>query len=242
MGITVDVDIGNTYAKWRMQGAEHVYSQPSETLRDGWHCSEVPVSRVRVASVAQADVTAAFCQNVKERFGIAPDVVKVMPCWAGVKPCYRDISRLGVDRWLALIGVRQLDPKDCLVIDAGTAVTIDAMDREGQHRGGWILPGSQLMSKALTTGTPLALSQECGLLNFAKETSQGIANGVLAGIIGAIQQAILEATHVFGQSPQIWLTGGAASMLSPWIAYPHQVHADLVFLGLQQYGRLTCNR
>ncbi|WP_352284776.1 type III pantothenate kinase, partial [Pseudoalteromonas sp. Q18-MNA-CIBAN-0097] len=67
---------------------------------------------------------------------------------------YEHVGNLGIDRWLALIAGFTLYPNTaCIVVDAGTATTIDVLDSEGLHLGGWILPGLDLMTSSLTQNT-----------------------------------------------------------------------------------------
>lgn len=63
--------------------------------------------------------------------------------------CYPNPQRLGVDRWLAMLGAQTLCGDDVLVIDAGTALTLDLLDKQQQHQGGWIVPGVQLAQQSL---------------------------------------------------------------------------------------------
>ena len=66
---------------------------------------------------------------------------------------YRDPERLGVDRWLALIAARERSKQPTVIVDAGSACTIDLLDSEGRHLGGYILPGLTAMGEALVRGT-----------------------------------------------------------------------------------------
>ena len=71
----------------------------------------------------------------------------------GVTNSYRQPRRLGVDRWVAMIGARAEFETTCLVVDAGTAVTLDAIDGSGRHLGGQIIPGVRLMAASLASET-----------------------------------------------------------------------------------------
>jgi type III pantothenate kinase len=107
----------------------------------------------------------------------------------------------------------------CLVVDAGTAVTIDALDDTGQHLGGQILPGVALMATSLaiqTSDIPIiqrrASGQQRGMEMFANTTAGAVGHGALNAVVGAVERA----AHVMrdnGKAPTIILTGGDASRI-----------------------------
>lgn len=156
----------------------------------------------------------------------------------GLQNCYEVPTTLGVDRWLAMLGAISLYPQqDLLVIDAGTALTIDRVSADGQHQGGWILPGLRMQHKAVTSHTAKVFSREFdeAQLSFGKNTDQCLKHGILAGLCGVIQQAAR-----LSLTAQILLTGGDAEFLqhhlqqsAPDIAI--QVDPWLIFRGMQLY-------
>jgi type III pantothenate kinase len=137
----------------------------------------------------------------------------------GITNGYRQSRRLGVDRWVAMIGARALCETSCIVVDAGTAITIDALDDDGQHLGGQILPGIMLMTEALASSTSDLpkisgrVSAKPGSLDiFSATTSGAISQGVIGAAVGAVERA----TRVLredGFDPTIYLTGGDAPKL-----------------------------
>ena len=137
----------------------------------------------------------------------------------GVRNGYRQPRRLGVDRWIALIGARAETRSAVCVVDAGTAVTIDAMDKTGQHLGGQIIPGPRLMTAALSketndigppTGTVRDPGSGMGL--FATNTGGAVQSGTLSAVCGAIERAA-KTMRSGGLRPKIVLTGGDASRI-----------------------------
>ncbi len=137
----------------------------------------------------------------------------------GVKNAYRQPRRLGVDRWVALIGARAETRSAVCIVDVGTAVTIDAMDKSGQHLGGMIIPGARLMSAALSRETSdirlargAASGPGPGMDVFASSTSDAVRNGTLSAVCGAIERAA-KAMRSAGHRPKIVLTGGDASRI-----------------------------
>src|SRR6202034_3800599 len=81
------------------------------------------------------------------------EFITAAPEFNGLTNGYLDPSLLGADRWLALIGAWTKASGALCVVDAGTAVKVDAVDAKGQHLGGLIAPGIHMMREALMNKT-----------------------------------------------------------------------------------------
>ncbi len=151
----------------------------------------------------------------------------------GVSNGYDMPQQLGADRWAALIGACALHDGPCVVVMAGTATTIDALDAEGRFRGGLILPGLALMGSALaqnTAGLPQARGRYRAL---PTNTDDAIASGALHATLGAIER--LRATQE--NDATCLLSGGAAVALAPHMKHPCRVIDNLVLEGLARFGQ-----
>jgi type III pantothenate kinase len=151
---------------------------------------------------------------------------------------YKEPRQLGVDRWLALIGVAYLYPnKNVLVIDAGTATTIDFLTKTGQHQGGWILAGiNTLISSVLAeTAQVKANVIEQESLAFGINTSENVHHAAWAATVGAINLAILEVQKQTLTLDELIITGGNANILASLISHECTVIEELVFTGLEAY-------
>ncbi|CAM4418144.1 type III pantothenate kinase [Pseudoalteromonas ostreae] len=138
---------------------------------------------------------------------------KVTKQLSSLRCAYQQFSNLGIDRWLGLIAAFQLWPQqDCIVIDTGTATTIDVLTAQGQHLGGWILPGLDLMTRSLTQNTQRVFDD--ANTPFANElgvnTPNGLKNGALVATLGAVEQAKL---HLTNKKPQLIFAGGYGALL-----------------------------
>lgn len=162
---------------------------------------------------------------------------------AGLYSGYRDAAQLGVDRFLALLGARCRWPdQDCLIIDAGTALTIDLLRSDGQHQGGCILPGLALMRSALAAGTERLGAdidatlgrelRESGAL--ADHTGLAIELGIGHAALGAIER--LRCAY---PGAQMLLCGGDAPLFAEALALPDSLHPTLVLEGLACYANCT---
>lgn len=155
----------------------------------------------------------------------------------GVVNSYRQPRRLGVDRWVAMIGARAEFRSPCLVVDAGTAVTLDALDAGGRHLGGQIIPGVSLMATSLASETsdipPVQRKASGGgsMDMFASTTAAAVGQGALNAVAGSIERA-WRILREQGGDPEVVLTGGDASRILKSLddAVHHRPH--LVLQGL----------
>lgn len=151
----------------------------------------------------------------------------------GVRNGYDRPPQLGADRWAALIGARALHPGQAVVVMAGTATTIDALDAAGQFRGGLILPGLSLMRAALARNTadlPHAAGHYRAL---PTNTDDAIVSGAIHATLGAIERI----QGLAGKDALCLLSGGAAAELAPHLVPAHRLIGNLVLEGLARYGR-----
>ena len=137
----------------------------------------------------------------------------------GVSNSYRQPRRLGVDRWVAMIGAWAEVESACLIVDAGTALTLDAVDDAGVHLGGQIIPGVETMLNSLSLATsdiPLVKTsskQVAGDIRmFGKNTAAAVREGAQNAVAGAIERSI-RVLRSNGYDPTIILTGGGAARI-----------------------------
>ena len=149
----------------------------------------------------------------------------------GVRNGYDEPAQLGADRWAALIGAHYLHPSGpCLVVNAGTATTIDTLDVDGTFRGGIILPGIDLMRAALARNTarlPLAAGD---FATQPRNTRTAIASGCLQATVGAVERMYVP----LAAEPDALclLSGGAADSFAALLDIPLRRIDNLVLEGL----------
>jgi type III pantothenate kinase len=115
----------------------------------------------------------------------------------GVTNGYRQPRRLGVDRWVAMVAAWAEIQSACLIVDAGTAVTLDAIDNDGVHLGGQIIPGVETMLASLSTATsdiPVVRAASTTVTDdvkmFGHNTAAAVREGAHNAVTGAIERAI----------------------------------------------------
>ncbi|WP_193166428.1 type III pantothenate kinase [Microbulbifer hainanensis] len=238
----LELDLGNTRGKWRLLQGSDVRARgslPTEALRGGelppeW--LELGPQRVRAANVAGAAVATMLQDAIHARFGLEVEFARVEPRRAGVTCAYRDIARLGVDRWLAVLAAYRRIQRAALIVDCGSAVTLDLVDNGGQHLGGYILPGLELMRRALfkdTDAVKVPHALEAGMsLAPGRDTDSAVNRGLPLMVLGAVDRAYQMLVAAGGGEPLLWLTGGDGPFFSSVCTLPHQLVPELVLDGL----------
>ncbi len=234
------VDVGNTQVKYVTQGAGIStpfsalvyidYQLFIEQLRKGLFAN---ITEVILANVHGNEILDAI-EKWTRQHSIAFIQVHSEAKAFGIRSSYQQPERLGVDRWLAMIGAKQLYPdKNLLIIDAGTATTVDLLNADGQHCGGWIMPGVQTMFNSLLSGTKkiIATANVTASLRFGKDSSNCLNNGSWAMTIGAIKEAILQANNSLTLD-KVLITGGNSQNIIDLLAADCQLEPALVFHGL----------
>jgi type III pantothenate kinase len=246
------VDIGNARIKWAA-AANGAIVAPGHAPHAGDTKAALEaaaagfperVERIVVANVAGDDIAAALAALTERRFGLAPEFVAPAAEGFGVRCGYRDPSRLGVDRWVAVVAAHHAAtaqgaaPRAACAINAGTALTLDAVDASGRHLGGLILPGWRIVAAALERSTHRigatvsAARVPVGLDLFGRSTDEAVGHGAWLAPAAAFDRAIGLLTRELGQAPVVFLAGGDARLLEPWLETGVQVRADLVLEGL----------
>lgn len=234
------VDIGNTRTKYtfEQQGKLSVIqTEHNEDINEQWLVNiTASVKAIIVASVSEehlVDVFAVYSKQHKiEFFNVKSESKRF-----GVTSSYQNPVTLGVDRWLTLLAANIVySNENILIVDAGTATTIDLLDHNGKHLGGWILPGIDILfnSLLLNTSQIMATQEHHVDISFGKSTSDGVNNACWAATLGFINQSIMQAKKQVSLD-KIILTGGNAEKLSVLLSTKHHIVHELVFIGMQRF-------
>ena len=189
--------------------------------------------RVLISNVAGRAVAQKLTDWVFGAWSIEPELITVRPKAAGVTTNYDDITKLGVDRWLAALAGYGLTNDTVAVVDAGTALTIDYVSDEGIHLGGSIAPGLNLMLDSLTRNTArLYLDRVQPTNGIATNTASAISTGCVDALIGGIERALNNFAMSQNTQPQLLITGGGAAQIMELCQIQFQHVPDLVLQGL----------
>lgn len=161
----------------------------------------------------------------------------------GVRSAYQEPTHLGVDRWLAMLGAYNEIRKPTLIVDAGTAITVDWIDGEGQHLGGWIAPGVDLMQRAVVDRAPRVFTHETDSMwgranKLGTSTPDGLMDGCVNMFAGIVRQALYVTETEFDWFDfRLLFSGGSTPLLPVELKRRGELRSELVLQGLALYAR-----
>lgn len=234
----IAIDAGNTRIKWGIHDETAWIAQGAFPTSEAATLNDIaatwPADAAVIASnVAGQAVEQAITAALSKRFA-APRWLRSSAEACGVRNGYEQPTRLGADRWAALIGARSRVSGTSLVVCAGTATTVDWLDASGDFRGGLILPGVDLMRASLARNTAQLPLADGKFRKEPRNTMDAIASGCLHAQIGAIERMF---GALAAEPPAICLlTGGAAEQLAPHLNIPFELVENLILDGLIRFG------
>jgi type III pantothenate kinase len=238
----LQLDVGNSSAKWRLVRGDHVIERGNYRSGDAGalaallDCSDRP-DDIWISSVAAPAAEQELDRLLIDRWGIQPWFARTQACAGSLQNSYADPGRMGVDRWLAMLGARRRVSGRLCVIDAGSALTIDIVSTDGRHEGGYIIPGAALMERALLLDTDRVRFDEA--VDFALSPGTSTAEAVRHGIALAQAGAVVMALDQAGAEPVALLyCGGAGERLMQMVGRGGDWVPDLVFEGLEVMAAL----
>jgi type III pantothenate kinase len=242
------LDIGNTRIKWASLDERGLTAQRAESYA-GWDHTELNAivldpagrpERVLVSNVGGAQIATLVRDAIAHRWKLEAEFVVSTGAACGVRNAYPVPSNLGVDRWLAVIAAHARQKLLTCVISVGTAMTIDGVDASGQHLGGVIVPGPDLMVASLLTNTSeiaqRALHGSAGNALFADNTRGAIQQGASHALAALVERTADVMRTQAGEAPTLLLTGGAVHRIESLIREPCETIPDLVLRGLARYA------
>ncbi|WP_440975721.1 type III pantothenate kinase [Pseudoxanthomonas winnipegensis] len=190
-----------------------------------------------LASVAAPALTAGVLEVLQERFRLV-SLARTQARLAGLRVVYAEPARLGVDRFLAMLGARARGAGPWLVAGVGTAVTIDLVDADGAHLGGRIAPSPQLMRQALHRAAA-QLPAEGGVFDeFASETVDALTSGCDGAAVALIERSLAQGAQRLGQTPSLLLHGGGSAPLAALLPQAQRIDS-LVLEGLAVWAGIS---
>lgn len=244
------VDAGNSRLKWALwehgtlsaPGRCPSRSDPAGAVRALVSAAPDALEGVLVANVAGPWMADALRRGLARRCPQPPVFITASACALGVTCGYAEPARLGVDRWVAVIAAFHQAQGAALVVDAGTAVTIDAVADDGRHLGGLILAGRGLMARALYRETSdigrthgERLPGEAASA-FGRSTDEAVGFGASWALVGAVERAWAAAAQALDRRPPLLLTGGGAPELLLYLTGPVEHRPQLLLEGLALFA------
>lgn len=229
------VDIGNSRLKWAQSDGHSISAvtaidhagDPAASIRT---MTATKATAVWVAHVMGSEYEGKIVDAVQSRFGLQARFARTRAQYLGLQCAYTDPARLGIDRWLMLLAAWSEVRGACCVVSAGTALTFDAVDSEGQHQGGFIAPGLTPMLKT-TLGSTRFATYDIGANyseDLGKDTEACVRQGAFLAGLGAIREGLRAA----GSPQRKFICGGDAATFLPFLGVEWQRRDELVLRGL----------
>ena len=236
------VDIGNSRVKWAFDRNASLSGHDrftytggtlAELLEHNWSALMRP-EQVYIASVVDAGTIGKLQDYIRLTWSLEARLVVAEKERAGLKNAYADVATMGVDRWLAMLAAWNKYKRPACVIDCGTAVTVDIILGNGQHAGGFILPGMSLMAAALVRETHgiHAHHETVPQLEFGRSTAACIRNGFAFALAGLIERCAGKIREEQGTELSFIITGGGAEQALPILPGHYFLEPHLVLEGL----------
>lgn len=215
------IDSGNTRTKWALVDRDGVMQETQACINADLSASTLPqaaqkASKVLIANVAGESVAQQVAQLVAP-LNTYFVVAKKQAC--DVFNHYEPAEKLGIDRWAAMIAAWHLCQQTSLVVNAGTAITIDCLVKSEQENravflGGTIMPGLRLMQTALTQNTAQLNVGGGNYIAFPTNTQNAIQTGCLNAVVGALFLQLQQLQKHSDLPPKIIISGGDAAAIS----------------------------
>ena len=213
------LDIGNTNTKWKYQ------DKYFETTTSEFNLAELPKS----SKIWVSKVNSNF--KIINKPGIS--LVESQKKYKSLINSYEEPNLLGSDRWLAMIASYEINPsRGFILVDIGTAVTIDLVDNSGLHVGGVIFPG---LTKIRNTFNNLPVSQKINTNEIGQSTEGAWSLGTLNLIVNGINQKIYD-LKIIEPGVNIFITGGGFEEVEKYLNFSFTYHKHLVLDGLELYA------
>lgn len=215
--LTLQLDVGNSSTKWRlMEGARRI--KGGRCVLDGESLDSLcamGATSLWVASVA-GDEEEEWIERGFRRRGVAPHFIRTRSECAGVRNSYLHPECMGVDRWLAMLAAYRRVRGGAVVVDAGTAATIDLVADGGEHIGGYILPGFKMMCSSLTgsTGRVRYDGEVKPTLEPGRQTGECVEAASWLALVSSVRGAVDRYISSVGSAPAVVMTGGDAGTLA----------------------------
>ena len=241
-GNCLQFDVGNSSAKWRLVHSGSVLVRGSYRSDDEAACAALfncadTLDDIWISSVASPAAEQQLVAVLKEKWDTQPWFARPQSQTGKLYNSYAEPHRMGVDRWLAMLGAQHRVHGRLCVIDAGSALTIDLVSAAGQHEGGYIIPGPALMERALLLDTDRVRFDEA--VDFAlspgTSTAAAVRHGIALAQAGAVALALEQSA---GTPTALLFCGGAGEMLMNLLGRGGEWAPDLVFEGLEVMAAL----
>jgi type III pantothenate kinase len=220
--LILELDCGNTRVKWRVRNDTSVIMRGLFLSHEGFNATtslelaSVKIERVLIGSVLGEDYARKLAAWAIAHLGVNPEFAVSEPRCNGVVNGYQQPDKLGVDRWLAILAANSQSASASVIVDCGSAITVDLVTSQGEHLGGYIAPGLRLMREALNAKTTAI---KLGSIGYPEDDFPGrntvaaIKSAEFAMISGLVEHAKVILRNYETKGANLLVTGGDGEWL-----------------------------
>lgn len=227
------VDAGNTSIKFTaFQGEQVLWVQRGEACLTK---ADFTPEAIYFASVRSKEQSALLHADIQANYPLSEWVTLTSHGIAcGVRNAYVEPERLGIDRWLGVIAAHHMIKSDVVVVDAGTAIKVDVVNKEGIHLGGYIAPGLAMMEDSLLSKTARIRYDADEVIvgrGLPDSTARAVTEGCREMALGFLER-------IYQRYPEFkWVvTGGDSQALLEVLGVSLECQPNLVALGAKLVG------
>ena len=239
------IDAGNTRIKWCWYDGENLpleyESAEYEDLENEgaslFQTDGPDANDILICNVGGEELTGSF-NHIFADWQLTPKILHSTRQCGDIQNAYRNPKQLGVDRWMALLGAWAIQQDAVCIVDCGTAVTIDVLNDEGQHLGGMIVPGIELMQEALKGKTDGINNNEdmqpndSGIGLLAADTGSAVEAGTLYALVALIDRVRQDVSIELDSNLPLIINGGDADLIQPLLSCESSYEPMLIFQGM----------
>lgn len=240
----IGIDIGNTTTEFGLIKKDSITSYKFNTDRnktiDDWLINIEFVMRKNenpeniIISSVVPQIEERIERALRKFFNIEP-VVLGRDLEIPIKVNYENPKEVGVDRLLNAYASLIITKPPVIVVDLGTAITFDIVNKDGEYDGGMIFPGMESSIEALFLKAAklpkVRLEKPSSLIG--KNTTGSIQSGIYYGYISIIEGMVEKITDHYNMTFDILLTGGNSSLISSGLEINHKLIDNLSLLGIK---------
>ncbi|MFZ5555910.1 MAG: type III pantothenate kinase [Pseudomonadota bacterium] len=212
------LDIGNTRVKWGLRGGGGWRESGATDTRPLGTLPQRLATLPRAASVAYCNVAGRGGERavgaLSRRWAARCLRIAPMAASCGVRNGYQEIGQLGSDRWAALVAAWSMVRAPAVVVNAGTAATMDLLDGDGLFLGGIICPGIGLMLESLRRRSRVLRADAGRVEPLPRDTASAMKTGAMTALVGAVEMMAGRLEAHCTSKPVIVLSGGDAPLLT----------------------------
>jgi len=220
--VILELDCGNTRVKWRVRNDKLIIMRGIFLTQEGFNATTshelaaTHIERVLIGSVLGDEYARKLASWSITYLGINPEFAVSEPHSNGVSNGYQQPEKLGVDRWLGILAASARTLSARVIIDCGSAITVDLVTSQGEHLGGYIAPGLRLMREALESKTAAIKLGQIGYPENSfpgRNTVAAIKSAEFAMIAGLVDQAKSILKNYDMSEASLLVTGGDGEWL-----------------------------